>query len=82
MRYVLVDSANMFFRARHVAFRAASAEEKVGYALHITLAAINKVANKFHLGNASLLLTMCCLCMKVTDQTEGGSSSYEKDRAL
>ena len=47
MRYVLIDSANMFFRARHVAFRAASAEEKVGYALHITLAAINKVANKF-----------------------------------
>ena len=47
MRYVLIDSANMFFRARHVAFRASSAEEKVGYALHITLAAINKVVNKF-----------------------------------
>ena len=48
MRYVLIDTANMFFRARHVAFRAATAEEKVGYALHITLAAINKVAKKFN----------------------------------
>lgn len=48
MNYVLIDTANMFFRARHVAFRASSAEEKVGYALHITLAAINKVAKKFN----------------------------------
>jgi 5'-3' exonuclease len=47
MKYVLIDTANMFFRARHVAFRASSPEEKVGYALHITLAAINKVAKKF-----------------------------------
>jgi len=47
MNYILIDSANTFFRARHVAFRAASAEEKVGYALHITLSAINKVAQKF-----------------------------------
>lgn len=47
MRYVLIDTANMFFRARHVAFRAATTEEKVGYALHITLSAINKVARKF-----------------------------------
>jgi 5'-3' exonuclease len=47
MNYVLIDTANMFFRARHVAFRAASLDEKVGYALHITLAAINKVARRF-----------------------------------
>ena len=47
MNYVLIDTANMFFRARHVAFRAATTEEKVGYALHITLNAINKVARKF-----------------------------------
>ena len=48
MNYVLIDTANMFFRARHVAHRASSAEEKVGYALHITLAAINKVVKKFN----------------------------------
>ena len=47
MKYLLIDTANMFFRARHVAFRASSAEEKVGYALHITLSAINKVYKKF-----------------------------------
>ena len=48
MNYVLIDTANMFFRARHVAHRASSSEEKVGYALHITLAAINKVVKQFN----------------------------------
>ena len=48
MKYLLIDTANMFFRARHVAFRAANAEEKVGYALHITLSAVNKVFKKFN----------------------------------
>jgi 5'-3' exonuclease len=47
MKYVLIDTANMFFRARHVAFRAEDAWEKVGYALHITLAAVNKVVRRF-----------------------------------
>ena len=47
MKYVLIDTANMFFRARHVAFRAGDSWEKVGYALHITLSAVNKVAQRF-----------------------------------
>lgn len=47
MRYLLIDTANMFFRARHVAYRAQDANEKVGYALHITLSAINKVFRRF-----------------------------------
>jgi 5'-3' exonuclease len=48
MRYLLIDTANTFFRARHVAFRATDLAEKVGYALHITLSAVNKVARKFN----------------------------------
>jgi 5'-3' exonuclease len=47
MNYLLIDTANMFFRARHVAFRADDPWEKVGYALHITLSAVNKVARRF-----------------------------------
>lgn len=43
MKYLLIDTANTFFRARHVAFRASDSWEKIGYALHITLSAINKV---------------------------------------
>jgi 5'-3' exonuclease len=47
MRYVLIDTANTFFRARHGAFRAADSWEKVGFALHITLMAVNKMARRF-----------------------------------
>ena len=47
MRYLLIDTANMFFRARHSAYRAADLGEKVGYALHITLSSINKVYRRF-----------------------------------
>ena len=47
MKYLLIDTANMFFRARHAAFRAADAAEKIGYALHITLSSINKVTQRF-----------------------------------
>ncbi len=47
MKYVLIDTANMFFRARHAAFRAADSWEKIGYALHITMNSINRVARRF-----------------------------------
>jgi len=47
MRYILIDTANTFFRARHSAFRAADSWEKVGYALHIVLSSINKVVQRF-----------------------------------
>jgi len=47
MKYVLIDTANMFFRARHGAFRASDPWEKLGFALHITLMAANKVARRF-----------------------------------
>ena len=47
MRYVLIDTANMFFRARHGAHRAADSWTHLGFALHITLAAVNKMVRKF-----------------------------------
>jgi len=48
MKYLLIDTANMFFRARHVAFRASDPWEKIGYALHITLNAVNRVHRQFN----------------------------------
>jgi 5'-3' exonuclease len=47
MRYVLIDTANMFFRARHTAFRASDPWEKIGVALHTTLMSANKVVRRF-----------------------------------
>jgi len=42
MNYLIVDTANTFFRARHSAHRAATPDEKVGFAIHVTLASIHK----------------------------------------
>jgi 5'-3' exonuclease len=41
MTYILVDAANMFFRARHVV-RGSDIETKIGMAMHIMFASINK----------------------------------------
>lgn len=42
-RYALIDTANTFFRARHVASRSSTLDEKIGMALHLTLASVNMV---------------------------------------
>lgn len=43
MNYALIDTANTFFRARHVASRNTDTWEKIGMALHLTLASVNQV---------------------------------------
>jgi 5'-3' exonuclease len=42
MRYLVVDLANTYFRARHAAHRGADSWTRVGFAIHVCLAAINK----------------------------------------
>ncbi len=44
MKYLLIDTSNMFFRARHQAHRAADTWTKLGFALHLTIMSANKVA--------------------------------------
>lgn len=46
-KYALIDTANTFFRARHVASRGSDAEEKVAQALHITLASVNQAVRRY-----------------------------------
>jgi len=40
--YLLIDLANLYFRARHSAHRASSSEERVAFAIHVTLSSINR----------------------------------------
>jgi hypothetical protein len=46
MKYILVDTANTFFRARHVI--KGDADTKIGMAFHITLNSIKKAWQDFH----------------------------------
>ena len=47
MNYALIDTANTFFRARHIASRNSDTWEKIGMALHLTLSSVNQVVRKF-----------------------------------
>lgn len=46
-KYALIDTANTFFRARHVASRNSDPEEKAAFALHLTLASVNQVVRNY-----------------------------------
>jgi 5'-3' exonuclease len=47
MKYALIDTANTFFRARHIASRNSDTWEKIGMALHLTMASTNQIVRKF-----------------------------------
>ena len=47
MKYALIDTANTFFRARHVASRNADTWEKIGMALHLTFASVNQAVRNY-----------------------------------
>jgi 5'-3' exonuclease len=47
MKYALIDTANTFFRARHVASRNSDPEEKAAFALHLTLASVNQAVRLY-----------------------------------
>jgi hypothetical protein len=42
MKYLIVDTANTFFRARHAAHRQSDTWDKLGFAIHVTLASVAK----------------------------------------
>ena len=42
MKYLIVDTANTFFRARHAAHRQSDTWDRLGFAIHVTLASIAK----------------------------------------
>ena len=56
MHYALIDTANTFFRARHVASRNSDPEEKAAFALHLTLASINQVVRNYQIDHVVVCL--------------------------
>jgi 5'-3' exonuclease len=56
MKYILVDTLNTFFRAKHAINARADAYTKVGFSLHVTLAAVNKIQKRFKADHTVFLL--------------------------
>jgi 5'-3' exonuclease len=74
-RYALIDLANTFFRARHIASRSSTAEEKIGMALHLTLASTNQVVKRFGIGHV-------VVCTEGRSWRKGFYAPYKKNRVV
>jgi 5'-3' exonuclease len=58
MRYILIDTANTFFKSRHIAARISDDAEKVGMALHLTFSGVQSIVRKFG-GNEPFHVVFC-----------------------
>ena len=47
MKYILIDTSNLFFKSRHFASRASDDWEKIGMALHLTLSGVQSIVRRF-----------------------------------
>ena len=70
-----MDTANLFFRARHVASRNSDPEEKVAMALHLTLASCNQIVRKFGIDHV-------VFCLEGSSWRKAYYEPYKKNRIV
>ncbi len=70
-----MDTANLFFRARHVASRNSDPEEKVAMALHLTLASCNQIVRKFGIDHV-------VFCLEGKSWRKAYYEPYKKNRIV
>jgi 5'-3' exonuclease len=75
MKYALIDLANTFFRARHIASRNSTVSEKVGMALHLTLASTNQIVRKFQIDHV-------IFCLEGKSWRKSYYAPYKKNRVV
>jgi 5'-3' exonuclease len=75
MKYALIDTANTFFRARHIASRSSTLDEKIGMALHLTLASCNQMVRKFGIDHV-------VFCLEGRSWRKDYYEPYKKNRVV
>jgi len=74
-RYALIDTANTFFRARHIASRSSTVEEKIAMALHLTLASTNQIVKRFGIDHV-------VFCLEGKSWRKAVYAPYKKNRVV
>jgi 5'-3' exonuclease len=74
MRYLLVDTANTFFRARHAASRQSDTWDKLGFAIHVTLGSVNKAWRDYRADHV-------VFCLEGRSWRKDFYEPYKKNRA-
>lgn len=75
MKYLLIDTANMFFRARHVVAKSVDTDTKLGLAIHVTLASVAKVWREFNTDHV-------IFCLEGRSWRKSFYEPYKKNRAV
>lgn len=75
MKYLLVDTANTFFRARHSAHRQSDMWDKLGFAIHVTLSSVNKAWRDFDADHV-------VFCLEGRSWRKDYYEPYKKNRAV
>ena len=75
MKYALIDTANTFFRARHIASRNSDTWEKIGMALHLTMASTNQIVKKFGIDHV-------VFCLEGRSWRKDFYTPYKKNRVV
>lgn len=75
MKYILVDFANTFFRARHAAARGSDQWTKLGFAIHVTLASVHKAVRDFGADHV-------VICQEGRSWRKDFYEPYKKNRAV
>ena len=75
MNYALIDTANTFFRARHIASRSSTVDEKIGMAIHLTLASTNQIVKRFGIDHV-------VFCLEGRSWRKDYYTPYKKNRVV
>jgi 5'-3' exonuclease len=78
MKYILVDTANTYFKSRHIASRYTTSEEKVGMAMHLTFSSVQSVVKKFAPGEPVHVV----FCLEGRSWRKGFYEPYKRNRAV
>jgi 5'-3' exonuclease len=76
-KYILVDTANLFFKSRHFASRAATDDEKIGMAMHLTLTGVNSIIRKYGAENTHVVF-----CLEGRSWRKAVYAPYKANRAV
>lgn len=74
-KYALIDTANTFFRARHIASRNSTVDEKIGMAIHLTMASTNQIVRKFQIDHV-------IFCLEGRSWRKDHYTPYKKNRVV
>jgi 5'-3' exonuclease len=75
MNYLIVDTANTFFRARHAAHRQSDTWDRLGFAIHVTLSSVLKCWRDQHADHV-------VFCLEGRSWRKDYYEPYKKNRAV